>query len=202
MSLADYRRRTQDLYRAYRGEPDHERAVAGWRQGRDRLLRHHPDGPLIGRGAVPYAPFDPAARHTLVLDTDVEAQHLDAATATDGVIGMDRLGVLRLPGVGSLDVWWLAQYGGGLFVPLRDATAGADGGCYGGGRYLLDTTKGADLGTGRGGDGRWTVTVDLNLAYHPSCAYDPAWSCPLAPTGNTVAAAVTAGELLPPGGWY
>jgi uncharacterized protein (DUF1684 family) len=37
--------------------------------------------------------------------------------------------------------------------------------------------------------------LDLNFAYNPSCAYDEAWACPLAPPGNTVAAAVTVGEL-------
>jgi uncharacterized protein len=61
-----------------------------------------------------------------------------------------------------------------------------------GGRYLLDTVKGADLG----GDFRegWLV-VDLNFAYNPSCAYSPLWTCPLAPAGNTVPAALPVGEL-------
>ena len=44
--------------------------------------------------------------------------------------------------------------------------------------------------------------VDLNFAYHPSCTYDPRWSCPLAPEGNRLTAPVAAGEQLPPGGWY
>ena len=123
------------------------------------------------------------------------------ATATDGVVPFERIGRLPLPGLGTLDVWWLGSYGGGLFVPLKDATAGWT--TYGGGRYLLDTVKGAD----HGGDvdpatGRGTLVVDLNLAYHPSCAYDPAWACPLAPPGNVLAAEVAAGEQLPPGGWY
>ena len=64
------------------------------------------------------------------------------------------------------------------------------GGSYGGGRYLLDTVKGADLG----GDGD-ALVVDLNFAYAPSCAYDPAWACPLAPAGNRVEVAVPVGEL-------
>ena len=50
--------------------------------------------------------------------------------------------------------------------------------------------KGADLG----GDGRWLV-IDLNFAYNPTCAYDPAWACPLAPPGNVLSARVRAGEL-------
>jgi uncharacterized protein (DUF1684 family) len=32
---------------------------------------------------------------------------------------------------------------------------------------------------------------------NPSCAYDPAWACPLAPEGNVIAARVDAGELAP-----
>ena len=49
-----------------------------------------------------------------------------------------------------------------------------------------------DLATGRG-----TLVVDLNFAYNPSCAYDPAWMCPLAQPGNTLAAPVRVGELYP-----
>jgi uncharacterized protein (DUF1684 family) len=92
-----------------------------------------------------------------------------------------------LPGLGSLDVWWLTSYGNGLFVPMHDSTCGRTS--YGGGRYLLDTVKGADLGTV--GD---AVVVDLTFAYQPSCAYDPEWVCPLPAAGNRLAAAVPVGE--------
>ncbi len=90
------------------------------------------------------------------------------------------------------------SYGGGLFIPVRDALAGAAGGTYGGGRYLIDTAKGADLG---GDPARGTLVVDVNFAYNPSCAYDPAWACPLAPPGNVVDVAVPVGELMPSGGY-
>ena len=108
---------------------------------------------------------------------------------TDGVVPFERAGIVHVPGVGDLDVWWLASYGGGIFVPIKDART--DGATYPGGRYVLDTVKGADLG---GGDG--SLVLDLNFAYNPSCAYDPAWACPLAPPGNTVQVPVTAGELM------
>jgi uncharacterized protein (DUF1684 family) len=118
-------------------------------------------------------------------------------TGTDGVVSFDRVGLVQLGDLGSLDVWSINGYGGGLFVPLRDGTAGTTS--YGGGRYVLDTRKGADLG-GDSVDG--TLVVDLNFAYHPSCAYDPAWACPLAPPGNVLAAPVPAGEQLPNESWY
>jgi uncharacterized protein len=98
------------------------------------------------------------------------------------------MGRVHLGELGDLDVWWLASYGGGVFVPVKDGLAGRF--TYGGGRYLLDTVKGADLG----GDGD-TLVIDLNFAYNPSCAYDPAWACPLAPPGNVLSQPVLAGEL-------
>ena len=58
------------------------------------------------------------------------------------------------------------------------------------GRYLLDTCKGADLGSTP--DGR--LILDFNFAYHPSCHYNPMWACPLAPPSNRLAIPVEAGE--------
>lgn len=86
-------------------------------------------------------------------------------------------------------MYWIDAYGGGAFVPFRDATSGQE--TYGAGRYLIDTVKGADLG---GEHGR--LVLDFNYAYHPSCAYDPRWSCPLAPPVNRLEGAVRAGERL------
>ena len=86
-------------------------------------------------------------------------------------------------------MWSLQQYAGGLFMPLRDGTAGVSS--YGGGRYLLDTTKGADLG---GSSDR--LVVDLNFLYHASCRYAPEWQRPLAPSGNSMVVEVKAGERM------
>jgi uncharacterized protein (DUF1684 family) len=150
------------------------------------------------RGAfagVPFAPYDPALRFVVPVDTDVEPERRQVPTADDGLVVLDRIGRVTLRDVGRLDVWWVGGYGGGVFLPLRDGSAGTT--TYGGGRYLLDSIKGADLG---GTDGR--LVVDLNFAYHPSCTYDPRWTCPLAPAGNRVDTVVAAGEQLPPGGWY
>ena len=104
---------------------------------------------------------------------------------------MSLMGWITLPEPfdARLAVWWLEQYGGGLFIPLKDATAGVT--TYGGGRYLLDTAKGADLG---GTDS--SLVIDLNFLYHPSCRYDPRWACPLAPLDNTTGAVIQAGERL------
>ncbi len=200
LTLLDWRRRVASLYAAARAAHDPEQGWRTWREGRDELFGSHPDSPLdeAARGSftgLPFAPYDPALRFDAVL-APAEPQRLEVPTASDGVVPFDRIGTVDLGGVGRLDVWWLGSYGGGVFVPLRDGSAG--GTTNGGGRYLLDTVKGADLG---GRDGR--LVVDLNFAYHPSCTYDPRWSCPLAPEGNRLATPVAAGEQLPPGGgWY
>ncbi len=195
LTLLDWRRRMARLYAEVRSEPDPVAAHEHWRRTRDELLRTHPDSPVPqpGRGTypgAPVAPYDPRLRFDAAVDTDVPPQHLEVATGTDGTARFDRIGRAHLPGTGDLDVWWLASYGGGVFVPVKDGTAGAAS--YGGGRYLIDTAKGADLG---GGDGR--LILDFNFAYNPSCAYDPAWACPLAPPGNTLERPLLAGELMP-----
>jgi hypothetical protein len=88
-----------------------------------------------------------------------------------------------------LSVFWLNEYSGGLFIPFRDATSGRES--YGGGRYLWDSAKGADLGVEEGG-----MVLDFNYAYHPSCVYDAKWSCPLAPQENWLPVSIEAGERL------
>lgn len=109
-------------------------------------------------------------------------------------ISFDRVGWLDVPfesGVRTLALFWLPEYSGGFFLPFRDATNGD--GTYGGGRYLLDSAKGADLGSDAA---RGTVALDFNFAYQPSCAFDPRWSCPLSPLENRLDIEVRAGELI------
>jgi uncharacterized protein (DUF1684 family) len=90
-----------------------------------------------------------------------------------------------------LAVYWLDEYSGGIFIPFRDASSGKE--TYAGGRYLWDSAKGADLGS----DGDELV-LDFNYAYHPSCASDTRWSCPLAPPENRLSVPIAAGERLEP----
>lgn len=196
LETLDWRRQIAALYAEVRttGEPSVAHTI--WRQGRDRLFANHPASPLLPADhatftGLRYAPYDPALRFTLNVDPAGPDAHLDVPTGTDGVVSFRRVGHVEVPGVGDLDVWWILGYGGGVFLPIKDPNPDT----YGGGRYLLDTAKGADLGGHLGADGVTTLVVDLNFAYNPSCAYDPAWACPLAPPGNTVDRPIHAGEL-------
>jgi uncharacterized protein (DUF1684 family) len=112
----------------------------------------------------------------------------------DGLMSLTpfaRTNGLRQKFGGELTMYWIGGYGGGLFLPFRDGTTGAE--TYGGGRYLLDTIKGADLGCTS--DGR--AILDFNFAYYPSCAYSDLWICPLAPAENLLPSAIRGGEGLP-----
>ena len=186
LDVLDWRREVAALYREVRDTDDPEVGHARWVARRAELFASHPES--ASRSAVlRYARYDARWR----FEADVQPapeQRIEIPTATDGVVPFERVGRVDLDGVGSLDVWWLASYGGGVWLPLRDANPDT----YGGGRYVLDTVKGADLGSvGR------KLVVDLNFAYNPSCAYDEAWACPLAPAGNVVDVPVEAGELVP-----
>ena len=192
--IVDWRRRVFALYGEVRETADAAAAHDLWRRTRDALFATHPASPLIDDvrrsfTGLPVTPYDPAWRFEVEVREAAPAR-IELDTGTDGAVPFERLGVAELPDVGSLDVWRLATYGGGLFVPVKDATAGATNGTYGGGRYLVDTVKGADLGARDG-----SVVLDFNFAYNPSCAYDPAWACPLAQPGNTVDVEIPVGEL-------
>ena len=119
---------------------------------------------------------------------------LQLPMSTGEALSFRRIGAVVVPLAGgsrSLALYWMAGYAGGLFLPFRDTTNGSA--TYGAGRYLLDTAKGADLG----GDVRADrLILDFNFAFHPSCAFDPRWSCPLAPPDNRLDIAVDAGERL------
>jgi len=204
LQVADWRRRVFDLYSRVRAQDDPAEGHRLWRRGRDELLAQHPATPLLPADRadfreLPVPPYDPAWRFELPL-LAAEPETFAFTSGTDGVVTFERVARVDVPGAGSLDVWRLTSYGGGLFIPVRDGLAGRPGGTYGGGRYLVDTIKGADLGSfGAAGEGDASagmdrVVLDFNFAYNPSCAYDPAWACPLAPAGNVLAVDIPVGE--------
>lgn len=199
LEVADWRRRVFALYSAVREANDLPAAHDLWRRGRDDLFATHPSTPLLPEDravftGLPVKPYDPDWRFEVALapaPSSAQARRIEVETGTDGLVPFELIGIADVPGVGELDVWRLASYGGGIFLPVKDALAGRPGGTYGGGRYLLDTVKGADLGPGHAPE---SLVLDFNFVYNPSCAYDPAWACPLAQPGNTVVVEIPVGE--------
>ena len=137
-------------------------------------------------------PYDPAWRVVGAIEPIASRSTFEISLAADGILRCTHVGDVRFA-IGTqpakLAVYWLEGYGGGLWLPFNDATAGAT--TYGGGRYLYDTIKGADLGVSER-----SLVLDFNYAYNPSCAYDDRWSCPLSPPENRLPFAVAAGERM------
>jgi uncharacterized protein len=207
LELADWRRRMAELYARWRSDSaaEPERATLEFRAARDGLFREHPQSPLPAAArasylSVPYWSYDPAYRLKAVFEPLAEEAArgggaIALPSSGDHPFRFRRIGrvVLGDPLAGeSLSVFWMEGYAGGLFLPFRDATSGAE--TYGAGRYLLDTAKGADLGADPTSG---TLLLDFNMAYHPSCVYDPRWNCPLAPPENRLTGPVPVGERLP-----
>ena len=79
----------------------------------------------------------------------------------------------------------LLKHGTTLSLLFKDLTNGKE--TYGGGRYI-------DFEEDEVKENR--LVIDFNTAYHPYCAFNHEYACPLPPKENTLPVAVKAGEKL------
>jgi uncharacterized protein (DUF1684 family) len=199
-TLADWRHAVAEHYAAARrlSGSDGPAASREFRAARERLFREHPESPIAserraGWRGFHWYPYSAAWRVRGVIDPTPPRQSFDITLASDGVLRCTRVGQAKFAIAGraaSLAMYWFEGYGGGLWLPFSDVSSGTE--TYGGGRYLYDTIKGADLGVSGA-----EILLDFNFAYNPSCVYEDRWSCPLSPPENRLAFAVTAGERMP-----
>jgi uncharacterized protein len=196
LELLSYRRIVAELYSQVRRRGPSEDTWSWWVEQRHELFATHPASPYVMAGrpfdGLRYHPYDPAFHLGEVVVRPAPPVELVIGHSGRGTTSARRFATVGLDVAGNrheVSVYWLEVYGGGVFLPLRDATNGVS--TYGGGRYLLDTVKSADLG---GSADR--LVLDLNFAYHPSCVHDASWSCPLAPVDERLPVAITAGERL------
>ncbi|SRR5579875_404455 len=226
LDLYDYRLRMANLYagRARRlvAGADERETLERFRAAKDALFASHPQSPLdpaarTGFTGLRYFPYDPALR--IIAEMTPDTSDTDETLPSSGAHSMRFRRAARvsfaLAGVAiSLPVYWIDVYGGGLFLPFRDATCPTES--YGAGRYLFDTVKGSDflladetgrlvaldkhdgdkepMSVGAMGFSGGRIILDFNYAYNPSCAYDPRWACPLAPRENILSMPIRAGE--------
>ena len=202
LDLLDWKRRVAELYRAVRNSAPGRVSWKKFRDRRDEMFRTHTQSPLDEQQkrrfrSLDYFPYDPAGSlrgRVMPLDKAVNPQPRSLALPEGAVSLLPFATVqfnppVREKGPAVLTLFWISGYGGGLLLPFKDRTAGDDS--YGGGRYLFDTIKGADLG-GAEDD----LPLDFNFAYNPSCAYSPRWTCPLAPAENSLSFPIRAGERM------
>ncbi len=217
LDLYDYRWRVARMYQereaALRGGEGELSVLRRFRAQKDALFAHHPQSPLSAEQrrsfqGLRYFPYSRALRLEATLEPETAEEEL--ALPASGAHSMR----FRCAGRVSftiektplhLIVYWIDVYGGGLFLPFRDATCGQES--YEGGRYLFDTMKGSDfirlddVGFGTApsakklmGYSGGRILLDFNYAYNPSCAYDARWVCPLAPNENRLPIPIRAGE--------
>lgn len=206
LDLYDYRQRVAAMYverrAALLGGENPEMVWRRFRLRRDQLFREHPQSALDEqqRSAFHSLVYFPYRRTFCVLariEADSEPASLTVAIDAGAEMKMTRVARLHFSLQGQeavLALYWLDIYGGGLFLPFRDATGPAES--YGGGRYLFDTIKGSDFLPAPGADPQRFLLLDFNYAYNPSCAYNDRWVCPLAPPENRLNIAIRAGEKV------
>lgn len=166
--------------------------VTEHRREKDRFLAEHPASPIpdderTSFEGLAYFDPDPAYRFEIPLRRQ-EPRELTVATSTGDERTYERVGTftLELP-EGTVELAALASEDHDpdeLFVPFQDATSGDT--TYGAGRYLEAQRIDGDV-----------YLVDLNQTYHPFCAYNEAYACPLPPPENRLEIPVRAGERLP-----
>jgi uncharacterized protein len=196
LHLLDWKRRIFAVYAEVRAAADPERAWRRWRAVREELYRAHPQSPLPGRARRDYRdaffPYDSSYR-VLAEVEDAAPEPSPLPASIGGTFAFSRVGMARFMLDGrehELELHWNEGYGNGLLLAVADETNGEQ--TYAGGRYVLDTVKGADLGAARR-----RLVVDFNFAFNPSCAFDARWSCPLPPPANRLPVRLQAGERAP-----
>ncbi len=139
--------------------------------------------------SINYYPYDPAycVEAQWRLTPDTEPFHM--STTTDRSPLYRKFGELHfeldarelvLEAYQSIELMEEDGFEDYLFVPFNDLTNGLTS--YGGGRYIdIDIP-----------DSNW-VDFDFNNSYHPYCAYNYKYSCPIPPDPNVLDVAIEAG---------
>ncbi|MDA0270496.1 MAG: DUF1684 domain-containing protein [Chloroflexi bacterium] len=176
--------------------PDHEHdgemtELEEFRAAKDVFFRDDPQSPLTApqrrefRG-LSYYPETQALSFIVIPEVFDEPEMLEMQTSDGEVREYQRFAAMHfLVGMApqTLTLYRDLEIGH-LFLPFRDATSGSE--TYGAGRYL-------DVPVLE--DGR--LLLDFNYAYHPYCAYNPTFSCPIPPPENRLPVPIRAGEREP-----
>jgi uncharacterized protein (DUF1684 family) len=167
--------------------------LEGFRQRKDVFFKTNDQSPLSDAQKdvfehLNYFPENEALQFQLDIDTTGEGvgEIVTIGTVSGDAKQYARIGRVHFEVEGkptTLSIF-REQVRGHLFVPFRDLTSGEE--TYEVGRYIEPKLL---------PDGR--LSLDLNLAYNPYCAYNTGWSCPIPPFENMLKVPIRAGETLP-----
>ncbi len=132
VALWDWRRRVAGLYAEIRGLEPPRLAWQLWRETRDELFRTHAQSPLEPArrpafAGVPLFDYDPALRLVAGLEPTLDRAPVTLSGGGDGAVRIlpfaRTVGLERRLG-GELTLYWIAGYGGGVFLPFQDRNLG------------------------------------------------------------------------------
>jgi uncharacterized protein len=166
-ALVEWRETIGDIYKEIRST--HARDPSGtwerFRERRDFLYKHHPCSALTESEKLTFTGFEnysynPDLCFVGRVEYEANGKSYEASTS-EGALPCRRIAIARFEHRGksqALSIFWLDIYGGGIWLPVGDQTNGDT--TYAGGRYLFDTSKGANLGFGDEGK---NILLDMNL---------------------------------------
>ena len=164
-------------------------SIKNLRSDKDSYLKKDSASPIkdtINFKGLKYFDINPAYKITGKIDRVTSGQVINITMSGGEVEEYEAYGNLtfELEGVKcALKIFKTPE--GNLFLPFKDLTSNKE--TYGAGRYL-------DFGVNDVKNNE--IMIDFNKAYHPYCAYNQTFTCPVPPAGNTLNVAVKAGEKL------
>ena len=203
LSLNHWRREIFSIYSEVRSETNGRLAWGKWKEKREALFREHPESPTFnpnnkfGQNDIPilytynkmfslFSKFE-EIKNSIVIELKTDENAITRIRPFIKTTGLKA--ILQT----ELVIFKIEGYGGGLFLPFIDAGSKLNGQHYSGGRYLIDTIKGSDLGETKYGE----LRLDFNFSYNPSCSYNSKWVCPILKDQNKIPILVDAGEKKP-----
>jgi uncharacterized protein (DUF1684 family) len=158
-----------------------------WKKEKDENLKNGEESPILNKEAfsgLSYYPYNPI----FAIDCKVkkaEKNRRITLQMTDGTEEeLSYFGEIEGQVQGETIQLSLYQHDNGdLFLPFKDKTAPQE--TYGGGRYLdIPISSLHDSG----------ILINFNYAYHPYCAYNKNFACPVPPKENNLSIRIEAGE--------
>ena len=203
LSLINWRREIFEIYSDIRRESNGKTAWEKWRVKREELFKHHPESPTFNIKSIPgsYAqpilyPYNPnfclSSKYKVLESSEILELLTDNNSITRIQPFLETTNLFEKLNI-ELTIFKILGYGGGLFMPFFDIGCSSKGDNYEGGRYLIDTIKGADLGESRKNE----LRLDFNFSYNPSCSYNSKWTCPIIKHYNIIPVLIDAGEKKP-----
>jgi uncharacterized protein len=160
------------------------------RIGKDKYFKENKDSPIENKAdfkGLKYYEINEKYKvvASLILESDDKKNIIQTTDNKADTLKVFGVAKFEINGKMSQLTIYNQQNSRSLFVPFRDGSSGKE--TYGGGRFLEVSITDV-LGN--------KVVLDFNLAYHPYCAYNHTYICPIPPKENTLEISILAGEKL------